>query len=200
MLSVQKGMRQKVLIAAAVLRDPRERRSPRWCREARSEAELGGIMKRMLLVFLVATAAACGQPVDVTKAVHVEAVSTGWYAAGRTGGKNKIVPAVALKLKNVSNRPLTALQVNAVFRRAGSNEEFGAEFRPVSSSGGLAASDTTATVTLKGSLGYTGNDSHGALLLNSQFVDARVEVFVKTGSGQWTRVGEYPIARQLNGN
>jgi hypothetical protein len=25
-------------------------------------------------------------------------------------------------------------------------------------------------------------------------------VFVKAGSGQWTRVGEFPVARQLNGN
>jgi hypothetical protein len=26
-----------------------------------------------------------------------------------------------------------------------------------------------------------------------------VELFVKTGSGQWTRIGEYPIARELTG-
>ena len=157
-------------------------------------------MKRMVLALAIAATAACGQPADVAKAVHLEAVSTGWYAAGESNGRNKIVPAVAFKLRNVSSQPLSAVQINAVFHRAGSNEEFGAEFRPVSGSGQLAASDTTDTLTLKGSLGYTGTDSPEALVQNSHFVDAKVEVFVKAGSGQWTRVGEFPVARQLNGN
>jgi len=157
-------------------------------------------MKRMVLALAIAAMAACGPSVDVAKAVHLEAVSTGWYAADASNGKNKIVPAVAFKLRNVSSQPLSAVQINAVFRRAGSDEEFGAEFRPVSASGRLAASDTTDTLTLKGSLGYTGTDSPEALVQNSHFVDAKVEVFVKAGSGQWTRVGEFPIARQLNGN
>jgi hypothetical protein len=157
-------------------------------------------MKRMLLVLAIAVTTACGEPVDVAKAVHVEAVSTGWFAAGVADGKNKIVPAVSFKLNNVSDQPLTALQMNAVFRRTGANEEIGAEFRPVSGSGELAAGATTDTITLKAPIGYTGSDSHEALMLNSHFVDAKVELFVKAGSGQWTRVGEYPIARQLNGN
>jgi hypothetical protein len=154
----------------------------------------------MVLALAIAAMAACGQPVDVAKAVHLEAVSTGWYAADTSNGRNKIVPAVAFKLRNVSSQPLNAVQINAVFRRAGSNEEFGAEFRPVSGSGQLAASGATDTLTLKGSLGYTGSDPAEALLQNSQFVDAKVEVFVKAGSGQWTRVGEFPVARQLNGD
>ena len=49
-------------------------------------------------------------------------------------------------------------------------------------------------------MGYTGTDPVDELLNNSRFVDAKVELFVKAGSGQWTRVGEYPIARQLTGD
>jgi hypothetical protein len=157
-------------------------------------------MKRVVLALALTVMTACGQPVDVAGAVRLEAVSTGWYAAGLPSGKNKIVPAVAFKLRNVSSQALSAVQINAVFRRAGSNEEFGAEFRPVSGSGQLGGSETTDTMTLKGSLGYTGTDSADALLQNSHFLDAKVEVFVKAGAGQWTRVGEFPVARQLNGN
>ena len=32
---------------------------------------------------------------------------------------------------------------------------------------------------------------------NSRFVDARVGLLGKYGSTQWTRLGDYPIARQL---
>ncbi len=157
-------------------------------------------MKRVLLVLAMVNASSCGEPVDVAKAVHVKAVSTGWFAAGGVAGKNKIVPALSFQLNNVSGQALPALQVNAVFRRAGTNEEIGAEFRPVSESGGLATGATTETITLKAGLGYTGTDPHEALLRNSQFIDARVDLFAKYGSAQWTRVGEYPIVRQLNGN
>lgn len=157
-------------------------------------------MKRMLLALTIASTTACGPHVDMTKAVHVQAISTGWFAAGVADGRNKIVPSVSFKLENVAGEALPALQVNAVFRRAGTNEEFGADFRPVSSSGALGAGATTDTITLKGSLGYTGTDPHEGLLQNSHFVDAKVELYVKSGSAQWTRVGEYPIARQLNGD
>jgi len=34
-------------------------------------------------------------------------------------------------------------------------------------------------------------------LQNSKFVDATVDVFARYGSRQWTRVGEYRIARQI---
>jgi hypothetical protein len=35
------------------------------------------------------------------------------------------------------------------------------------------------------------------MLHNSHFVDAKVDLFARYGSQQWTRMGEYPIARQI---
>jgi hypothetical protein len=35
------------------------------------------------------------------------------------------------------------------------------------------------------------------MLKNSQFVDARVEVFAKHAGNQWAKIGEWPIAREL---
>ena len=35
------------------------------------------------------------------------------------------------------------------------------------------------------------------MLQNTQFVDAKVELFAKYASQQWARVGEYPIERRL---
>lgn len=157
-------------------------------------------MKRALLVLGLVITTACAPPVDVAKAVHVDVVSSGWLAAGVVDGKNKIVPAVSFRLKNVSGQTLTALQVNAVFRLVSTNEEIGSDFRPVAGSSGLPAGVPTEKITLKAARGYTGADPYDELLKNSRFVDAKVELFVKSGSAQWTRVGEYPIARQLNGN
>ena len=94
-----------------------------------------------------------------------------------------------MTLKNVSRETLNAVQVNAVFRRASANEEIGSDFRP---SPGRAAcrQASTGTIVLKAQRGYTGTDDYDELLKNSQFVDGQVELFVKAGSGQWTRVGD----------
>jgi hypothetical protein len=138
-------------------------------------------MRRMALVVTMLVTAACSKPVDMTQAIQVDVATSGWRVAGVVDGKNKIVPS-------------------AVFRLASTNAEIGADFRPVSLSGGLPASASTQKITLKAALGYTGTDPVDELLNNSHFSDAKVEVFVKAGSGQWTRIGEYPIARQLTGD
>ena len=156
-------------------------------------------MKRIVMGLAMVSTLACDKPVDVAKAVQVSVVTSGWLTAGSAGGKNKIVPAVALRLKNGSNEMLNAVQVNAVFRLISTNDEIGSDFCPVSGSGGLAPGASTDSIMLKAQRGYTGADPFEDLLKNSQFVDARVEVFVKTGPGQWTRVGGYPIAREFTG-
>jgi 2-methylcitrate dehydratase PrpD len=102
-------------------------------------------------------------------------------------------------LERSGRETLAALQVNTVYRLVSSNDEIGSDFRPVAGSG-LAAGASTETLRLKASRGYTGTDPIEDLLTNSKFVDAKVEVFVKAGPGQWTRIGEYPIAREFTGS
>ena len=50
---------------------------------------------------------------------------------------------------------------------------------------------------LQSALGYTSETPRLQMLQNSQFVDARVELFVKQGSQVWAKLAEYPIQRQL---
>jgi hypothetical protein len=89
------------------------------------------------------------------------------------------------------------IQVNALFRRVGENDEWGNGFVTAVGSGGLAPGASTGVLTIKSDHGYTGTDPRADLLQNSQFVDARVDLLAKYGSTQWVRMGEYPITRQL---
>jgi hypothetical protein len=152
-----------------------------------------------LLLTIAGFSCGCAPAVDVTKDVHVEGVSTGWVRAGVVDGRNKLVPAVSFRLKNVSDQRLPALQVNAVFRRVTETSGWGDGFRNVAGSDGLPPGAATGPLTIEAQLGYTGLESADALLRNSQFVDAKVDVFAKYGSNQWARLGEYPVARQLLG-
>jgi hypothetical protein len=152
----------------------------------------------LLLLLIVGTASACGKPIDLTKGLVVEFVSTGWYDAGVVDGQNKLVPSISFALKNVSAQTLSTLQVNAVFHRVSEpNDEWGTGFLTAVGSAGLAPDASTPTLNIKSTLGYKGTDPRETMLHNSQFVDAKVVLLAKYGSAQWTKIGDFPISRQL---
>jgi hypothetical protein len=153
---------------------------------------------RACLLFLLFLSPGCGPTVDLAKGLQVQDVSTGWFDAGIVNGKNKLVPSISLKLKNVSDQKLPVLQVNALFRRATEKDEWGSGFMTAAGSEGLAPGAATETLTITSQLGYTGSDqSRQEMLKNSHFVDAKVELSAKYGSAQWVRIGDFAITRQL---
>src|SRR2546428_2383886 len=113
----------------------------------------------VLLVGLsVFPTAGCGPSVDLAKGLQVEVISTGWLDAGIVDRKNKLVPSITFKLKNVSNQKLPMLQVNALFRRVGEKQEWASRFVTAAGSGGLAPGATTDAITINSQLGYTGTE------------------------------------------
>ena len=150
-------------------------------------------------LFLALVLSGCGgEPVDLTKGLKVVDVSTGWFDAGIVNGQNKLVPWVTFKLTNVSDQPLIALQVNTLYRRVSEPEnEWGSAYLRVTGSDALAPGQTTPALVARSTLGYTGSEPRREMFQNSQFVDAKVELFAKYGSIQWKRIGEYQVERTL---
>jgi hypothetical protein len=155
-------------------------------------------VRLLLLLLALVSTAACGPTVDLTKGLEVTVVNSGWYDLGIVNGQSKLVPTIIFTLRNISDQKLVTLQINALFRRVTENTEWGSGFLTVAGSQGLAPGATSDPITIKSQLGYTGSDqSRQEMLQNSQFVDAKVEVFAKYGSTQWVKVGAFPITRQL---
>src|SRR5690348_4663299 len=92
---------------------------------------------RGLICAAVVATAACGPSVDLTKALQIAIVNTGWYDAGIVNGQNKLVPSVSFTVKNTSDQKLVSLQVNALFRRVTEPDEWGSELVVVAGSAGL---------------------------------------------------------------
>ena len=61
----------------------------------------------------------------------------------------------------------------------------------------LAPGADTALLVMRSALGYTGEEPRMQILQNSQFVDAKVEIFLRKGSSVWAKLAEYLIQRQL---
>ena len=141
----------------------------------------------------------CGASVDAVAALEPIDVVTGWYDDGIVeGGKNKLVPSVTLKLRNKGDQPLKSVQINAIFRRVGEQEMWGEYFGwAVPRDPVLEPGAVTKPLVMRSTLGYTGDQPRMQMLQNSQFVDAKVEIYLKQGSKTLAKLAEYPIQRQL---
>ena len=177
-------------------------RAPAGPGKGRLRLFLGRFMTKgvrpLFWVACLITFSGCGPTVNLATGLQVQDVSTGWFDAGIVGGHNKLVPSIVFTLKNTSNQKLVSLQINALFRRVTEKDEWGTGFLTAAGSDGLAPGAVTPRLTIRSPLGYTGSgESREEMLRNSHFVDAVVELSAKYGSTQWSRIGEYPIARQL---
>ena len=157
-----------------------------------------GMMRRTVVcVAALALLTGCVRSRDVQTDLKLVDVRTGWYDAGIVQGQNKLVPSISLKIRNVSSEDISNVQVNAIFRRIGEQEAWGEHFVRAIDSNGLKAGATGGDIVLRSNLGYTSETSRADMLKNSQFVDARVEIFGKHGSRTWAKMGEFPVERKL---
>lgn len=151
----------------------------------------------LALLLLAVTAAGCTRvnPIDVLEPVEV---TTGWFDAGiMADGKNKLVPSVTLKLRNKAGEAIDDVQINAIFRRVNEQEMWGEHYGWAVHNSPLAPGQTTDALVLRSGLGYTGTQPRMQILQHKDFVDAKVELYLKQGPQVWAKLGEFPIERQL---
>lgn len=176
-------------------------------------------------LLLVALVAGCGGgPLDVPSALAVTDVTTGWLDLGLDElGRTKLVPTISFRLENLSDENVRTLQLNGVFRRclpqlegqpspvseispanqaagtcAGEDQEWGNAFlgRAVGRDG-LDPGASAGPFTMESGLGYTGEQPRVEMLEHRDFVDVKVELYVKHRADDWVRLSEHPIDRRL---
>jgi hypothetical protein len=151
------------------------------------------------VILLILFSAGCGASTDAVAALEPIDVVTGWFDDGIIeGGKNKLVPSVSLKLRNKSGEPVRSIQINAIFKRVNEPEMWGEYFGwAIPREQPLQPGATAAPLVMRSTLGYTGTQPRMQMLQNKEFVDAKVEIFLKSGSKVWAKLAEFPIDRQL---
>ena len=152
-----------------------------------------------LVALLALFSSNCGSSVEAVAALEPVDVVTGWFDDGIVEGqKNKLVPSVTLKLRNKSGEELKSIQINAIFKRVGEQEMWGEYFGwAIPRTAPLPAGAATKTLVMHSTLGYTGEQPRMQMLQNKEFVDAKVEIYLKQGSKVLAKLAEYPIQRQL---
>jgi hypothetical protein len=151
-----------------------------------------------VLVLIGMSALGCGRGVDPIAALEPTDVVTGWYDDGIVeGNKNKLVPSVSFKLRNKTDGAVRSVQVNAIFKRGAEAEPWGEHYGWAIQGQPLPPGESTQDIVLRSGLGYTGEQPRQLMLQNKEFVDAKVEIFLKQGSRVWAKLAEFPIERQL---
>ncbi len=157
-------------------------------------------MKRAFYLLFPAwlLALSCGQKVDLTQALRLADVSTGWYDVGVVEGKNKLVPSVTFRLEKTSGASIGTLSLNIAFKRLNGQEEEAQDeifLQKVEFTDG----SKSRPLTVRAEHGYTGEppQSRADMLRNREFRDYRAIVFAKSGSSQWVQMAKLDIQRQL---
>lgn len=151
----------------------------------------------LLVLAALAGAVSCGAEPDASEALKVTDVVTGWLDKGIVDGQNKLVPTISLKIQNNANRPLSYLQLNAVFRIIDDTEELGSKVVWATGGQEMPPGGRLGPFNLSSDLGYSSPAARTQMLQHAMFKDAKVELFVKQGSRQWARLGDFRIDRQL---
>lgn len=150
------------------------------------------------LLALAAVLTAGCTPADPVALLEPVEVVTGWYDAGiMEDGKNKLVPSVPLKLRNKGEEGIDAVQINAIFRRVGEDDVWGEHYSWAVQGDELLPGIASEAIVLRSRLGYTGIQPRAQMLQNQEFIDAKVELFLKKGSRAWAKFAEFPIQRQV---
>lgn len=153
---------------------------------------------------IISSSAACTPQIDLTKDIAIVDVTAGWYDAGivkdAVGDKNKLVPAISFRLKNTTaDMTIGGVQINAVYRLVNDKDkEWGTTWvYGITSGAPLKPGATTDPLVLRGDRAYLGLQPRLQMLQNRDFVDATVDLMAKHDAQQWTRLGTFPITRQL---
>jgi hypothetical protein len=155
----------------------------------------GRLAAAAIAVIAALGASACGPTGNVSQLEFTDVV-TGYHDEGVVNGENKIVPQISFRLKNAGPDPLGGVQLNVHFFADGSDGNMD-EQMPRTGSDGIAAQQTTEPLTVRSKVGYTSQQSRADMMQNSQFRDIKIRVFAKSGSSQWSRIGDFTVDRTL---
>jgi hypothetical protein len=156
-----------------------------------------GMTKRLVLALAAAVAVAACESRDVRTDLQIVDVHSGWFDAGRVDATRiKIVPGISFRLKNVSQRPISAVEVNGVFRKLDDNTIVDEHYvRAIPSNRPLDVGASTERIVLRARFGITGTETRLQMLKNSGFVDRNITVLGKGRRHQWASMGVFQIAR-----
>ena len=162
--------------------------------------------RRLLtLAIVAAVASACSKDVNLTQALEVTDVLTGWYDAGPSpcAGKGdaapsctKLLPSLIFRLKNKSPDEINRVELQLQFWRDGDDGPYDESLITGIGPDGLKAGASTDAIVTRGPHGFTLEGARADFFSNSLYRDATIKLLAKR-YGEFYRIGEYKVDRRI---
>lgn len=158
-------------------------------------------MARRLLGLLVivlgfATAAGCSGDIDLSQALAVTDVLSGYYDNGVKGGANHLVPSITFRLKNQSAQDVSSVELDVAFWPEGRDAELDSVSIRGIGGDALAPGASTEPLTVRSRLGFTLEGAREDFFNHSLFKDVTARVFAKR-SGRIIPLGQFKLDRRI---
>jgi hypothetical protein len=152
---------------------------------------------RVLLCLLAGALTACGPGTDLSKAVAVTDIVSGYYDDGLLNGVNHLVPSITFRLRNQSAETLPSAQVSVSYWQEGADGEMDSspQLRGIGSEG-LAPGASTDPITIRVAHGYNLAQPRAELFQNREFKDVVARVFIRR-SNRIFALGQYKLDRKI---
>ena len=155
--------------------------------------------RRVALVGLsLATAGVGCQSHDPAAELQVGGFQTYWIVDSPQQGQNYIAPVVRFRLRNLTQRPLSAVQARARFPAPGQKEDvWGSIQEQVSTWRRPIPPGQDTLVTVRSAGRYHSSADPPDILRSPAFEDPKVEVWVRIGASRWALLAQGSVERRI---
>src|SRR6476620_5823719 len=108
----------------------------------------------LLALALAMGAAACGPGLDLTKALEVKVIESGYFDAGLRDGKTRLLPTLTFTLHNTTAEPIASVQLLVSFIPDGSDGELDSISLTGIGPNALAANATGEPIMARATVGF----------------------------------------------
>jgi len=154
----------------------------------------GSLLAGVIALFLVATA--CAPNVDLSKALTLTDMLSGYYDHGVRDGKPWLPPSITFRLHNISDRTIGPLQLTVAFWREGEDGEWNSVLIQGVGSEGLKPGASTEPLTIRSKIGFTLAGTRDDFFGHSLFRDVTAKMFAKR-SGRIFPLGAFKMERRI---
>ncbi len=161
------------------------------------------ILEIMVLVISLGLGfAACAKaPSDnqVKAMMQITDVSTKWVSKLYQPWPPKLilVPTVSFRVKNLSDKPLTYVNFNAIFKFKGDTANLGDNFLAAIRSTPVPPGQLSPPITLKSNFGSEGR-SLATFQNNPQWRQVEVKIFAQTHGSRLVPLGQWDVSREID--
>ncbi len=108
-----------------------------------------------------------------------------------------IVPVISFRVKNLTDKPLTYVNFNAIFKFKGAQENMGDCYLAAIRGDGVPPGGTSDVISLKSNLGVDGKTVEG-IRANPAWLPTEVNLFARSKGSAFILLGTWDVSREID--